>query len=95
MLRLTPTLHDTSTTESDFYARVGRCAKIWTVLVDWHMVGNVNDNINLISASLQNKEHRPLITDTTSRIKDKHKGCMRKFMQTNVQKVCPGFDIPI
>ena len=90
-----PSLNDTSITESDFYARVGRCAEVCTGVIDWHMVGNVNDNIKLISASLQNKEHRPLITDTTSRIKDKHNGCMRKFMQANVQKVCPGLDIPI
>ena len=54
-----------------FKGHVGRSADVWTGVIGRHGVGNVNENgILLLSKSA---EHRLLITNTTFRLKDKHK----------------------
>ena len=55
----------------DFNARVGRSADVWTGVISRHGVGNVNDNGILLLSKCA--EHRLLITNTTFRMKDKHK----------------------
>ena len=55
----------------DFNARVGRSADVWTGVIGRHGVGNVNDNVILLLSKCA--EHRLLITNTTFRMKDKHK----------------------
>ena len=54
-----------------FNARLGRSADVWTGVIGRHGVGNVNDNGILLLRKCA--EHLLLITNTTFRLKDKHK----------------------
>ena len=56
----------------DVNARLGRLsADVWTGVIGRHGVGNVNENGILLLSKCA--EHRLLITNTTFRLKDKHK----------------------